>query len=551
MRWLFLVLFAIPMGLAFHPSLPNHGYGAIWWIVPLLFWKRYPAQRRRLGLYALAVVLQTLAFPDPDWGFLGWVLLVPYLLARELDDGATWWRAAFAFGFFRAFAGYYWLGNIHFSAWIAVAFLSAAGFTFVFEWFVRRAHFVPYPLRVALGWAAFEWYHAVSMGGFPWLYLSHSQYLYLPVIQVVDLVGAAGLSFLMAFVQAAVARPSRRRVMGAAAVVIAMFVYGTLHWAEFGLSSFKGPPQPVVAMVQTKQVHSVKRTEQMRGVPYARHLADLTKQAVLDGKADLILWPETIAPFPYVESGGSSSRFDLAYPRMVARRMKLPLIAGVNSYTSMERKHRGHNSAVLIDKDGEVKGLYRKQRLVPMGEEFLLRKVLSDEAASKLIAWLVKSIGYNASSDLERGDGYQVLDAGPGLRCAVLICFEGLYPDMGRRAAAQKDVDLIVHLVNNGWFGDSFEQRQAVASWVMRAVETRTPFFSCANGGISCAIGPDGTILKKIDRVMEEGVMAARVPPRGTALWFGRGGEYAVLVLGVVSCVFFGVPHWRDRRSKG
>ena len=92
---------ALPMALAFVPGLPAHGYGHVWYLIPLWFFWRKPAERRRLLLYIAGVLLWVIAFPDPDLGFLGWILLWPYLLAREQDDGANWWRAAYLFGFLR------------------------------------------------------------------------------------------------------------------------------------------------------------------------------------------------------------------------------------------------------------------------------------------------------------------------------------------------------------------------------------------------------------------------------------------------------------------
>jgi apolipoprotein N-acyltransferase len=186
-----------------------------------------------------------------------------------------------------------------------------------------------------------------------------------------------------------------------------------------------------------------------------------------------------------------------------------------------------------VDARGAVRGLYRKQTLVPMSEEFILRRVLPESWCDSIFAWLVRELGLPPTSDLLSGEGFQTLDAGPGLRCAVLICFEGCYPSLARAAVNHERPDLLLHLVNNGWFLSprflswrvpSFEQRQCVPIWVFRAIETRTPFLSCANAGITCAVAPDGRILGRIDRVMGEGWLHVRVPPRWPAPLFLRGG---------------------------
>jgi apolipoprotein N-acyltransferase len=535
---LFLALTLVPLVLSFVPGLPVHGFGHIWIALPLLFWFRNPEQRKRLSLFVLGLGLQVLAYPEPDLGFLGWVLLLPYLFAREESDGASWWRAAFLYGFLRAHVGFYWLGNIHFVAWLTVSFFCGILFTVGFEGVLRWGRPIPFALRAAMGWILYEWLHSWLFGGLPWLFLSHSQYANPVVIQAADLVGASGLSFLLAYVQAAAfrARTARREIAVAALLLAATVTYG------FARQTRKEPAaadQPEILMVQSAIPHSVKE----RGLISEDLLRDSLLRLTREGLEKhpgvrLVVWPETMFSEAFVED----DEFDRARFRWsanaLAREFARPAIYGVNSYTSWEKveRMRGHNSAVLVDERGAIRGIYRKQRLVPMGEEFLPGRILSDETTDALFKKLYRGMGYPGGSNLESGEGHVTLDAGPGLRCAILICFEGLYPSSARGAMSEGDPDLLLHLVNNGWFGESWEERQSVASWVLRAVENRTPFFSCANGGITCAIAPSGRILGTAIRledgqyreaeVMEDGWLAARVPPRWPEPLYLRGGQW-------------------------
>ena len=88
---------------------------------------------------------------------------------------------------------------------------SSVLFVLLFEGVLRWARFLPFALRVATGWVLFEWVHSWFLGGFPWLFLSHSQYAYLPVIQAADIVGAAGISFVMAYAGGALWQPGDAR----------------------------------------------------------------------------------------------------------------------------------------------------------------------------------------------------------------------------------------------------------------------------------------------------------------------------------------------------
>ncbi|MHC4972472.1 MAG: apolipoprotein N-acyltransferase [Planctomycetota bacterium] len=532
------VLVAVPLVLSFLPGWPAHGYGHLLFALPVLLFFRHPAHRRRLLLYAAGIGLQVLAYPDPDWGFLGWVLLWPYLLARRCEDGASWWRSAFLYGFLRAYAGFYWLGNVHFTGWITVSVLAALVYAFIFELTLRRLTVFPFALRVATGWLMFEGVHAWIFKGFPWLFLSHTQYRFLAVIQAADVVGAFGISFLIAYVSAAALEAWIKRRVGvepvvAGAALLLVLSYGLLRTGP------DGPPgRPGVLMVQTAFPHEVKEQDKkVGGKQMLRRLEALTREGLAEHpETTLIVWPETMHPIPYVE--GSDPAGFQRYARQAARRFRRPVVYGINSYSSLERARqgRGFNTVVLADREGRLSDLYKKQRLVPMGEEFVARWFFSEETADRWFQFLSANFGLPSSCDLEAGEGFKVLDAGERLGCAPLICFEGLYSDLVRGAVEPPEVDLVLHLVNNGWFGRSFEQRQCVASWVFRAVEARTPFLSCANAGITCAIAPSGEITGRVDRVMEEGRLFAEVPPRWPRPPFLRGGVWALpagLLLGL------------------
>ena len=72
-----------------------------------------------------------------------------------------------------------------------------------------------------------------------------------------------------------------------------------------------------------------------------------------------------------------------------------------------------------------------------------------------------------------------------GVKVSVLICFEDIFPHLGREYA-EPDTDFLLNLTNNGWFGESAAQWQHAANAVFRAVENRIPLVRCANNGLTC-----------------------------------------------------------------
>jgi len=549
--WWAVALLGVTLVFSMLPGQPAHGYGLLFCLWPLAHWFYTPDRRRRLAWQAGGVLLWLLAFPDPDLGFLGWVLLAPYLVSRECRDSAVWWRAALFFGFFRAFAGFYWLGNIHISAWLFVSLFSGVNFVLCFEAVLRFARFLPFALRGAIGWLLFEWCHSWWFGGFPWLYVAHTQYRYTPLIQIAELFGVPGLSFVMIYTCLAVYKRRREEIGVAVALVLGVVGYGLL--VPHAQPTNQGPG---VLMIQTAVPYSVK----VDGKSSHKILADLDRLTAeglrAHPEAQLVVWPETMHVYPLVEDTRGLERHSpiwrplLADTRARARRYKKPFIYGINSFTDKRAvlQYRGHNSALLVDADGATRGLYRKQRLVPMGEELLFRRFLSEETADSIKDWLVRNVGFPASSDLETGDRFVTLDAGPGLKCAMLICFEGLYPSDPPDALEVGNPDLFLHLVNNGWFGWVWEERQCVAAWVFRAVETRTPFLSCANGGITCAVDPGGRIYAELDEVMKPGFLFVNVPPRESPPLYMGGGRFALpVVLSLLALAFLFRSRFRLR----
>jgi len=551
--WAIVVLLLVPTVISVASfmvkTLPANGYGWMGVGICALAWIRYPRQRRRLLLYGGGWFLQFLAFPEPDLGFLGFFLLFPYLMAREQDDGANWWRAAFFYGFFRSFFGYYWLGNILYTHWLSVSFLSALSFAVCFETVLRKATFLPFGWRAATGYALFEWVHSWIGGGFPWLFVAHSQHAFLSYIQVVELVGTYALSAVMVFLQASAFRVFRDRSHGpfwrrggvefavAAGLSLACLLYGFVRLPD-DIDTGK-----TVLLIQPSYPLELK--EKMRAGRQDEMLEDLIQLTLRGLKAhpetDLIVWPETMHPYIYLEETDDRRRtfFDRRV-RAAARRLRRPVIYGANSYANVERfeTRRGHNSAILVDANGQTRAVHKKVRLVPLGEHFLPRVVFPEEWCDTWASWLIDH-GYPNNADLEAGERFASLDAGDGLRAAPLICFEALYPDLPRDALAQTDPDFLVCLANFGWYGLSYEQRQAQRIWVFRAVETRTAFLISANGGISCSIAPSGRLLAEGPGVMEEGFVAARIPARLPTPFFARGGAWVLpLVLVVVAGAF-------------
>ncbi|MEN6334797.1 MAG: hypothetical protein ABFE01_11085 [Phycisphaerales bacterium] len=155
-----------------------------------------------LSLFIASAAMLTAIQPPIGWSFLAWAAVVPFALAcspqRKAGGVAL---AAFLVGFL------YWLGNLYWIQPITTLGWLGMGLYLSLFWglpalAVRFARKVRIPLFIALpillvGWERLQGF---PMGGFFWRFLGHSQYEHLAMIQIADLVGVAGVSFVVAMV---------------------------------------------------------------------------------------------------------------------------------------------------------------------------------------------------------------------------------------------------------------------------------------------------------------------------------------------------------------
>ena len=162
-------------------------------------------------LLALGAGLYTLAAPPYEWSVAAWLALTPfYLVLHDKTAKSAFWVGV-VFGLLFSAGLAYW---VYFS--IATFFpvspvLAAVGTLLVYLIFVS-----PYTGLVAVGsclllrqgsslrwigipalWVSGEFARAL-FSGFAWELLGYTQYRQLPLIQIVDITGVYGLSFILA-----------------------------------------------------------------------------------------------------------------------------------------------------------------------------------------------------------------------------------------------------------------------------------------------------------------------------------------------------------------
>lgn len=447
-----------------------------------------------------------LAFPKPGFDLLAWVAFVPLLFAIRGQRTArtfvlAWLQGLVGFTIelgwvLSAMRGIGGAGLLHAYLFLALAaaFLAIYGATALTVAIrVSRRFALPLLLTVPAAWVAMEWVRTYWPLGFPCDLVGDAAAPRLPVIQIAEFTGVYGVSALILFFNCALyealgpGRTARRRIgvaVGLAATMALVLAFGVIRMRQIARQRPDGTLR--VGMIQGDIPQYLKWDPAYLAPSFKVYTQG--SEAALRQRPDLIIWPETAAPFLFqpTEFYPAGMQTQRAYRRrllQLAQTLHTPILFGAPSLR-FARDLTFRNRVYLVRADGQIGGYYDKLRLAPVAEYVPLRPVLGH-----FIHRWVQTVG---GLDVAPGDRQTIFEV-DGVRLAVLICYESLFPDLSREAAAA-GANVLVNLSNDASFGRSAEPYQVLAMSVFRAIENRVPIVRLANSGISALITPTGRV---------------------------------------------------------
>ena len=525
------------------------------------------------ALSGATLLLAWAAFPPAGLAPLAWVALVPWLvfIGRERPLRAGGWSLALGWVFF--LFTIHWIRFVTPEGWIALAFYcglywAAAGVGIAW----LRTRRVPILFSAPLLITALELLRSRLLTGFPFIFLGHTQYRCLPIIQVADFAGVYGVSFLIVLVNSLFAeaflswRRRRALVLGGAAAAL-LLIAASLAYGMSRSSAYQPRAELTALLVQANIPQNLKHSNSYEDSEalLRDHIA-LTLQA--KDRPEIILWPETMFPAPVnmVQDTESISRLltysDPDWPEKerarhekevrnygaflqrcreslldVAQRAGTSLLIG--SETNDRETGKRYNSAYLLDPQGKVLGRYDKIHLVIFGEYTPLLDVFPF-----LKLFRPPEMGADLSPGMQRTIFDLPLKSGGSARFGVTICYEDADADLFRRFV-RDGAEFMVNLTNDGWFRNSSELDQHLAVSVFRAVENRIGLARDANTGISAIIDPLGRMdmlsLPDGRRREVKGVLLGKVPLSNMRSFYtARGDLFGFAILAAAGLLLFG-----------
>jgi apolipoprotein N-acyltransferase len=462
-------------------------------------------------LAILSGLLLTASFPPGKLSFLVWPALVPLLKSLDNESPSQAFRLGFLTGLSHYLTLIYWImvvlghyGNM--STWVSLGpflllSLYLALYPAIFSSITAYLRGSRFTLTLTAGfWVSLEYVRAHVITGFPWCLLGYTQYEQSYLIQIADLCGVYGLSFLIVIVNGLLftlffKNHARSNAFFKWEILFtALIVIGTLAYSHYRLfeEPIREQPRQYVGtlIVQGNIDQSIKWDPAYQAETMATYQR-LTRTGY-SFNPDLIVWPETSAPFFFQDNAEFSPMIF-----SVVKESQAALIFGSPAYELVGRMINYYNRAYLITPDNLFPQHYDKVHLVPFGEYIPLKKLLS------FLHRLVPAAGDFVSGDKIAPLKYK------GLSIGILICFEAIFPELAR-AQTRGGADILVNLTNDAWFGMTSAPYQHLAMVVFRAVENRRPMIRAANTGFSAYIEPKGKIVA-LSSLFREEVLEASV----------------------------------------
>lgn len=468
------------------------------------------------GFSFLTILLLCLSFPPADLGLLAWIALIPWFILVVTEERYVYLNALFI-GTVFIFIQLSWLRHVTYIAWILLSLYCSAyflGFAFCSRFIIFRLK-LPLVVVAPFTWVALEYIRSFFLSGFPWFFIGHTQYQYLPIIQVSDITGVYGVSFIIVMVNAGIADlilyiaahrstsdssslhrfPGRKfAFFGLTCLLPFVLLAVILSYGVYWLNHYKPQEGPTLCMIQGNIPQEVKfESKEEDEISILKKYTDLT-MSVKGKSIDLLVWPETMIPgLLNIDPELTGRKIDVLSqltPIQLSQDLNTNLLLGGIALTLVGEEQIYFNSAYYYNTEGKLVDRYDKIHLVPFGEFTPLKKYFPFLA--KLVPYEIGlTHGQRRTLFLLKTSQHGSLVFGSS------ICYEDTVPSLIRKF--KKDgADFMLNITNDGWFRNSAELDQHLAIMVFRAVENRFCMARAANTGISSFVGPDGAIYAKL-----------------------------------------------------
>ncbi|MFQ5583440.1 MAG: apolipoprotein N-acyltransferase [Calditrichia bacterium] len=492
----------------------------------------------------LCSVLLALSFPPFPFGFLAPISLAIFINFIVRKEPRAAFRLGYVMGVLWVIFTLFWIAVNTPPGALVVIVISPLQYAVVW-WLFNRLHkqnknFALWAFPFL--WVAGEYLRHFSDLRFNWLNIAYTQTYYLPFIQISDITGYLGVTFLLAIFSVLIYLIYFRRERAIlytsllSGILFLVLIYGfyRIHYYENReLPTFRmGIVQP--------DVNPFKKWEPAFQDSAFRMLKlstiELSRQ-----NAGLIIWPETATPF-YLRNKGQY----LNEVFKLVDSLQISLITGTPDYKYFEGEgYRTYNAAFYFSPGNYRFGTYYKMALVPAAESMPFKKVFPflrkiDVGGGDFFPGDEFKV-FTVQTHVNSATAHRAAPANPDsalteVKVSTVICFESVFPHLVRQFV-KNGAKILTIITNDGWFGNTSGPYQHAQYAVFRAVENRVSVARSANTGISLFIDPSGKKHEQT-RLNEKADIIYDVPVNVETTFYTKYGDWLGLFSLIVSFLF-------------
>jgi apolipoprotein N-acyltransferase len=488
-----------------------------------------------------------------------------------------------------------------YGGWIALS-LYLAVYTPLFVGLARVGlHRLRIPLVVVapVVWVGLECVRGYFATGFSACLLGHTLINYPICLQIADAFGGYGVSTLVLLVNLLVwqtivvsqwyrkvykasddgakvtepnqSLPSWTSLFTAVCLSVAIVYYGYFRLNES--RTLDPSPMTSVALIQQNSPTIFEANRERNQSAWTSYLRTTEKAAREHQDIDLVVWPESVftanEPYIVIENETTQvppewadqvktledldsiiSEWRRAFAVKVERVQQVfrdsesnsvpKLLVGQDYVSARDDGLYRFNSAMAINKDGEIEQRYSKTHLVMIGEYIPF---------ADWIPGLYRSLGMAPIRPGREAKSFPVGDA----VVAPIICFENVLPhwvhwQQQQLKNAGKPSDLMITITNDGWFRGSSILDHHLNCAIIAAIENRQPMLVAANTGLSAWIDGSGRKIIVSPRMSEFIIFAEPSRDSRDGLWQSIG-DWPARICGILTALLLAFSFVQRNRT--
>ncbi len=500
-------------------------------------------------LVILSGVISNLSYPEFNLFFIQFFSLIPlfYVIYNVKKTSHAFLFGAL-YGIVFHFILLFWLKIFH--PLSLPALLLGFAIYFGINLFLCKLFILHFPtlrlLIIPSVWTLIEYIRSIGFLGFPWGLTAHSQWNFLPFIQISEIFGMWIVSFLVILINLLILEYillfQKKYILTALIIFLIPLFYGFIRIQQI--------------KIKTNDMEKIKIALIQGNIDPNLYWSDikydvLSKLTVLSEKSalykpDLIVWTET-AVLDYLRYYINHKEKLLKFPHLrdrieyaenvvrLAKDLNIYIFTGTLDFEQEIKNgkiiNKDYNAAVFISPEGKILDVYRKNHLVPFGEWFpygkyfpFIKKILDQTWAGNFTPSKEKTV-------------FKIRKNNKYFKFSCLICYEGVFSNL-TRLFILNGAEFLLNITNDMWSYSRKAEFQHIIADVFRTIENRVPYIRAANSGVTGWINQYGKVVKTFP-LFKMGYLIIDVPVGDVKnfTFYTRYGDFFPKILLIFSLV--------------